>query len=450
MNPTASPNISIPGLIRSTKSKGYTTQSSINELVDNGIDASATMIAVRLNTNASKLIISDNGLGMSKAVANKAYCLHNDKPASDKNGLFGIGKSAAEAVLSNLEGDTLTVTKCETGRELLQIDAPWAESIANNEWNPRAFGASGAVGVPIWSAEAINPDHGTVVSIPLPLATKNDIFANILNVSGELAYTYQDLPNVNIQLSVDGIVQQPTREYTLGFNDVPDEQRATIQIQILSKDGAENKYFHSEDGEMVRLNREAVTSAGKPKDAVQSARIHDYNSSLEDGYVNSGRFTLRIVYNHIRNPSQDELDEDAVRPDFKRGHISISRNRRHLKRFDADVPNAGDYERRRVLGSICCSLDFNHDSDKFIKIEGNKSNVTLDNVDKMLIWTMRSLVRRWGDAYYKRHVATRHLQNVVENANIVPREIVSQFKLNYANQAWRAAYIEFMTANPVT
>jgi hypothetical protein len=445
---TPSPNISIAGILRSTKSKGFTTQSSINEQVDNGIDASATKIAVRLNTTTSELIVADNGIGMNKAVANKAYCLHNDKPASGKNGLYGIGKSASEAVLSNTEGNTLTVTKSEND-SLWEIEATWADSIAENEWNPRACRASAEQGVPLWNDEAIDPSHGTVVSIPLPLATKNSILADINKIAGELAYAYQDIPNADIQLSVDGVLQEVNQEHVLGFNDVPDEQRTMVQLEILCKNGAENKYFHSEDGEMVRFNREALTTTGKSKDPMQAPRIHDYNSSLEDGYVVSGKFVVRIVYNHLKNPPKDDLDEDAVRPEFKRGTISISRNKRHLKRFDVDVPNSGDFERQRLLGSVCCSIDFTHESDRFIKIEGNKSNVTLENVDKMLMWTVKSLVRRWGDAYYKRHVAPRHLQNVVGNANVVPRDIVSQFKLNYANPAWRAAYIEFIAANPI-
>lgn len=445
---TPSPNISIPGLLRSTKSKGFTNQSGINELLDNGIDASATKIAVRLNTNTNTLVIADNGLGMNETVANKAYCLHNDKPASGKNGLYGIGKSVGEAVLCDLESDTMTLTKCENGRTL-EMTANWPSAIANNDWNPRASGASADIGAPIWKNEAIDHNHGTVVHIKVPLATKNSLVSEMNAISGEIAYAYQDVPNADIKLYVDGVVQPVNREHTLGFNDLPDEQKTAIQIEILTKEGSENKVFYSEDGGMVRFNREAVSATGKPRDPVQAARIQDYNSSFEEGYVISGKFTQRIAYNPAWNPDQDEIDEDASRPDFIRGHITISRNKRHLKRFDADVPNSGDYERRRVIGSIRSSLDFTHESDKFVKIEGNKSNVTLENVDKMLMWTVKSLVRKWGDAYYRRHVAPRHLQNVVGNANVVPRDIVSQFKLNYANPAWRAAYIEFIAANPI-
>jgi hypothetical protein len=63
---------------------------------------------------------------------------------------------------------------------------------------------------------------------------------------------------------------------------------------------------------------------------------------------------------------------------------------------------------------------------------------------------VRDLARKWADAYYKRFIAPARVENVVEIENSVPRDTVAQFKLNYANPAWRAAYIEFVRAHLVT
>jgi hypothetical protein len=275
----------------------------------------------------------------------------------------------------------------------------------------------------------------------MPTARYDEMVADISNILRGIGYVYQDRRDVNIVVSVDGIDHMIDYSDAIGWSDVEPEQSTTIPLEIWCKDGEMNRVYHSEDGEMVRFNRDAVNPAGRSRDVVQAKRIRDYNSATDSGYSKQGEFALRIVY----NPSWN-----AQRLDFIRGHLSFRRNRRHLARFDTDVPSAGDYERRRVLGATRCSLDYTYTSDKFVRAEGNKSNVTKANVDQSLLRTVRDLARKWADAYYKRFIAPARVENVVEIENSVPRDTVAQFKLNYANPAWRAAYIEFVRAHLVT
>lgn len=439
----ASPNISIAGLLRSTKSKGFTVQGSINELIDNAIDANAKNIAVKFNTQRRDLTISDDGCGMNKAVADKAYCLHNDKPASDKNGLYGIGKSVAEGVLSDLQSSTITLTKCENER-IYEITAEWPIAISNNTWNPLASGASADIGAPLWNRETINKQHGTIVCIPMTASKYENVVTNIEKIIRGIGYAYQDRRDVTIIVSVDETQYDIDYSDSLGWEDVTEEKRNQVTLEIWFKEGSPNRVYHSEEGTMVRLNRDAVSKQGKSRDAIQAKRINDYNTATEDGYLKQGVFTLRNVYNPTWNPDIIDDEDDLQRGDYSRGHLTFRRNNRHLARFDNDPPNTGDYERRRVLGSIRSSLDYTHVSDKFVKAEGNKSNVTKDNIDQLLLNTVRDIVRKWGDSYYKRYIAPEHVQNVAGNTNSVPKEAVSQFKMNYANPEWRRAYLEFI------
>jgi len=448
MNSTTAPNISISGLLRSTKTKGFTTHGALKEITDNSFDALATKIAIRVNTTTRELIVSDNGAGMNNAVADKAYCLHNDKTASSKNGLYGIGKSAAEGMLSNLESATMTVTKAAGGR-MYEITAEWPSAIATNTWNPRASGASSDIGAPLWDREALDPDHGTVVSIPMTQMMCNEIVSEMPDIIRGICFAYQDHRDVVISVSIDGVDQPMDHSDTLGWNDVDADQRGSTSLEIWCKSDAPNYVYHSEGGEMVRLNWDAVTKDGVHKDALQSARIHDYASMLDAGYSLHGKFDLRTVYNPRWNPDPVDDDDNVQRPEFKRGHLSFRRNMRYLARFDAVIPASGDYERRRTLGSVRSSLDFTHICDKFIKTEGNKSNVTKDNVDKLLLRTAMALIRKWSIAYYVRYIAPAHVEHVVGNANIVPRDAMALFKLNYSNPAWRTAYIEFIAAHPI-
>jgi hypothetical protein len=292
----SSPNISIPGLLRSTKSKGFTAQGAINELIDNAIDANAKNIAVKFNTQRRDLTISDDGCGMNRAAADKTYCLHNDKPASGKIGLYGIGKPVAEGVLSDLESSTITVTKCENER-IYEITGDWPVAISNGTWNPRASGASADMGAPLWNRETINRDHGTVVCIPMTASKYENVVANIEKIILGIGYAYQDLRDVTITISVDETQYDTDYSDSLGWEDVTEEKRNQVTLEIWCKEGSPNRIYHSEEGIMVRLNRDAVTPRGRPRDPIQAAKIKDYNSATEDGYTKYGVFTLRNVYN---------------------------------------------------------------------------------------------------------------------------------------------------------
>lgn len=450
MTSTTTSNISISGLLRSTKTKGFTTQGALHELIDNSIDAEATIIDIKFDSNTNTLVISDNGKGMDKSQADKAYCIHNDKPASDKIGLFGVGKTVAEGVLSDLQSTTMTITKSETGR-LLEISADWPASILTGTWNPVSHGASADIGLPLWKKQAVNLSHGTVVSIQMTNDAFKSFTSEIQKVIGEICYTYQDVVNsVRINVSIDGVQQEMNYSDGLGWDLVDDEKRNMTRIEVWTKEGSETRIFHSEGSEMVRFNRNAKTSTGTPKDALTASRLKDYVSSSEQGYVCKANFQLRSVYNPIWNPELVQtLDSDEPRPDFTRGYLSFRRGNRHLKRLDAEVPNSGDFERRRVLGSARHSLDYTYTADEFLRTEGNKSNVTKDNVDKDLMWTVRALARKWSTVYYDHHVVTSNSSNSVENEHSVPRNVVKLFKTNYANEAWRNAYNEFLAAHPL-
>lgn len=449
MTSTTTSNISIPGLLRSTKTKGFTTQGALHELIDNSIDAGATIIDIKFDSTSKTLVISDNGNGMDKKQADKAYCIHNDKPASDKIGLFGVGKTVAEGVLSDLKSTTMTITKSETGR-LLEISADWPSSISTGTWNPISHGASADIGLPMWKNQAVNLSHGTVVFIQMTPDSFDKFTSEIEKLVGEICYTYQDVVNtIRINLFIDGVQQEMNYTDGLGWNLVDDEKRNITRIEVWTKEGSETRVFHNEGSEMVRFNRNAKTSTGTSKDPLTATRLKDYTSSIEEGYICKANFQLRSVYNPIWNPELVQSDSDETRPDFTRGYLSFRRGNRHLKRLDGEVPNSGDFERRRVLGSARHSLDYTYTADEFLRTEGNKSNVTKDNVDKDLMWTVRALARKWSTVYYDHHVVNSNSSNVVENEHTVPRNVVKLFKTNYANEAWRNAYNEFLAAHPI-
>jgi len=102
------------GLVKSLGAH-HTLESAVADLVDNCVDAGATMIAIRLLTDNDRLVqveVIDNGSGMDRAAADKAMTLGHQREYVDSDlGHFGVGLKAA----SFGHADTLTVWSSKYG-----------------------------------------------------------------------------------------------------------------------------------------------------------------------------------------------------------------------------------------------------------------------------------------------------------------------------------------------
>lgn len=103
-----------PGLVKSLGSH-HTLETAVADLVDNCIDAEATLVLIRLLTRQEKLVqveVFDNGTGMSETVADKAMTLGHQRQYGDGDlGHFGVGLKAA----SFGQCDVLTVWSSAEG-----------------------------------------------------------------------------------------------------------------------------------------------------------------------------------------------------------------------------------------------------------------------------------------------------------------------------------------------
>jgi hypothetical protein len=90
--------------LESLRSVNYDTYSAINELLDNSIDAHATLIEIIYDKERSILIIKDNGRGMSNDVLTNIMNLGCDRTYNQTQiGYFGMGLKSASLNLLNLD-----------------------------------------------------------------------------------------------------------------------------------------------------------------------------------------------------------------------------------------------------------------------------------------------------------------------------------------------------------
>ena len=100
------PNAGI--LIYALQHLGYKNDVALCDIIDNSIDAGATVI--QLEIAADRIIIADNGCGMNKETLNEALRLGSDVVRDDASclGKFGMGLSTASMSIAN---KTIVLTK---------------------------------------------------------------------------------------------------------------------------------------------------------------------------------------------------------------------------------------------------------------------------------------------------------------------------------------------------
>jgi hypothetical protein len=110
------------GLLQSMRRQGFNKSKCMSELVANSIDAGASEIKTHISED--KIIITDNGRGMSRQKVRDFLRLYRSNHSSDRSmGVSGIGGKVATAILS--EENEVTILTHQAGEEYLRIVVPW-------------------------------------------------------------------------------------------------------------------------------------------------------------------------------------------------------------------------------------------------------------------------------------------------------------------------------------
>lgn len=96
-------------LLSSLRSVGYTPETAIADIVDNSLSANASIVKIELDWVKQRIIISDNGEGMTKSNLRKSMSIGSSDPLESRSihdlGRFGMGMKTASFSL----GKKLTV-----------------------------------------------------------------------------------------------------------------------------------------------------------------------------------------------------------------------------------------------------------------------------------------------------------------------------------------------------
>jgi hypothetical protein len=351
-------NISSRGTIENFLHQGITPQDGLMEIVDNEIDAGATKVVTRIDTETRTLTVSGDGKGMNKDGMIKGLRINNTRPASDAIGLRGVGGKAGLAVLSGLEYSGLTVSQME-GEKVYEVEIDWPRTMREDQWAPTPSPLTCDTR-PMWEAARINPEHGTVVRVTMPKAVLDKL---VPGLGAELARVYEPRINhgVDLQLVIDGKEVPLSTERVLGYVDAEHKQEVRVRLMRNPETKEERAYSQRE-----YRKKKVWSRKGEGR-----TLLRDVSHAEEAGFVCTGEFTLLSAHDKKWGNNDD-------------GYLSPCRNGRFLGAIPTRLRSQGDYWARNILANSRHGLLFAQENDNDIGVQVNKTAVSREHMNMAL------------------------------------------------------------------
>jgi len=296
MTSTMTNGISISGTFKNMLASGFSIRNCIDELIDDSIGASATCIRIHLISptevgEPAKLIICDDGAGMTEEGLKRAHILNNRSAVSSKkHGRFGHGRKAALANLTQLEHSVQTLTKTIEGDEVWQLDIKFPDVLISNALELHAHAASTKPEL-FWKMTAVTPaTSGTITLIPLPVSIFREldelISSNHLHTSLRYHFgvTYKNF------LSDGGSIELYKNGALIGNVVAVDPLGTAAETGILHvyrTPANEIQTFYDKDGKSRRYKRNPVTDNKTWK---------EFDESPAEGIIHLGDVALSSAY----------------------------------------------------------------------------------------------------------------------------------------------------------
>jgi hypothetical protein len=341
---------------------GFDTQDCIGEKVDDSSGAGAKHITMTLDSKDKQFIIADDACGMDEEGLKDHGTLHNRKPPSNKKqGRYGIGGNHAEAEFTQLQGSSLTLTKCEVVADdpdagMYELTLDYKKAVESNTFPIVPHGMT-AKNAKVWKKRAIDPKKtGTLklFNCPPEIVAKLKGMIESKEVGKSLRYHlgssyFKEIQGgLVLRVAADGAEHLIVPIDPLCWDAIPAAQRREIVISVFvePKTGETRAYFTDKKG--VRVRR-IFNGAGK--------RNSDKNveETAQKGWKHVGNVTIRSA--HCKNwaplqkdalaangimPAPEDGDDGVQEFRERAGGIKIMRNDRIIANFPIAKPTAGD------------------------------------------------------------------------------------------------------------
>lgn len=285
-------------LLSSLRNTGYDSNyTAVEDIIDNSIDAGATKVNVAINTvdKDLRIIIADNGSGMSDDILDQALKLGSATQKDEISDLGKYGMGLCTASISMAKG-LAVITKEENG-EYLYSSQDLDEIVEVNDFVKEKRKANDEE-ISLFK-EFVKDNHGTLIiltKIDRLTNTNPTIFANLL--LKEMGRIYRKFIEAGVVLTVN------------------DKKVPVVDPMMINEKGTQ---VYSDE------EYEVPSGQGKDKIGVKVVILPDVNETLEKELkMNIHSQGFYVIRNNREIASGQTLDVFKKHNDFNRLRIELS------------------------------------------------------------------------------------------------------------------------------
>jgi hypothetical protein len=417
----ANNRISASGTLKASIEMGITLPAAISELVDNSLDAHATVIIIHIPGSSDDvqtiLEYYDNGHGMNREELNRAVTINERTPATNETqGCKGIGMNNALSILTQLKSPVSIVSK-RSESSIVDIDLDYPDYIEHDNYNPTAGRNPSRVSEDLWNKrirDELSSDHGTVMSIPadenmvvclLESIISREIYTNIFYDFGIKYYKYMlKNPSLRIGFQVGNCrVRYVQPIDPLAMNILEAKYRRTddckLYVHKISKKPQTRTYF-TIDGKMgytknVKSNKEHTIEELPSETSLEWKHVGDFpiESAYSKDWLKDNGDIIRFIENGQTNGqsvqqqstaktlTQKKDREIQKKIDYGNG-LYIDRGLKNITRVQQQQKRDGDFDIQKIHNNSRHRLTYPQiELDEHMDTQLNKSALQYDNVD---------------------------------------------------------------------
>jgi hypothetical protein len=385
-------------LLSSLRNTGYDSNyTAIEDIIDNSIDAGARKVDVSINTvdKELRIVISDDGSGMSETILDQALKLGSDTQKDEMSDLGKYGMGLCTASISMARG--LEVITKQAGGDYLYSSQDLDEVVIADDFIKELRKANDNE-ITLFK-DFVKEDHGTIVvlnKIDRVSNTNPTIFANLL--SKDIGRIYRKFIDAGIHISVN--------------------EKKVLATDPLMTNLEGTKIYSDEEYEVPSYK-------GKDRIRVKIAILPEVNGTLESEMkMNIRSQGFYVIRNNREIADGQSLDVFKKHNDFNRLRIELS----FTSNLDNEMgvrftkngvfPNQAisDFLKQEIGGQITSIRKMfikSHNADKSQEIDHSESASVIAKKSKLLI-TPEKIVE-------KREPKVNAINNIVKSGNDEPR-----------------------------
>ena len=377
------------------RSNGWTTESVINELVDNVYDGlrklkfdvtenNKLQATIAVDKYKKQLIVLDEGIGMNIADLNTFLTFFGTTKTdlTEKTvGRFGIGGIVALGYLTDLNKSVEILSRPRDDRNIYTAKVNFKEVMESGNHTPNASFAS-EEDKDIWDSYTSN-SHGTLIIINLP----DNIYEEICNLFSleqngdtntpdfESYYLTKRLPFLYDEQVFPYEIVMKVFDNTTSFLE-PLESKSIRMIPIMNKNHSTYKSYDTNICKTIsHPNRFDLCNIGKgtnktdPDDLIELKQNKDTKNKVKKNKVKKN--------NELINDSLIKIEiacDEITKGKYTR------RNGRTIDISEIKQPNQDDFKKRVVHpnSTVVISYDSTEEFDTLFGVEMNKGRVNIN------------------------------------------------------------------------